>query len=81
MRALPRWADVILLPAINLFLAFLIAGLVVWMIGQNPLQAYYAIFSGAFGSGDGLGYVLYYATNFVFTGVAVAVAEIGRAHV
>ncbi len=74
MRALPRWADVILLPAINLFLAFLIAGLVVWMIGQNPLQAYYAIFSGAFGSGDGLGYVLYYATNFVFTGVAVAVA-------
>lgn len=74
MNPLPRWADIILLPLLNLLLAFVVSGLVVLMIGQNPLQAYYAIFSGAFGSGDGLGYVLYYATNFVFTGTAVAVA-------
>lgn len=73
-RPLPLWADVALLPALNLILAFLISGLVVLMIGQNPFQAYYAIFSGAFGSGDGIGYVLYYATNFMFTGMAVAIA-------
>ena len=29
---------------------------------------------GAFGSAEGIGYTLYYATNFIFTGLAVAVA-------
>ena len=32
------------------------------------------IIYGAFGYGDGFGYTLYYATNFIFTGLAVAVA-------
>jgi simple sugar transport system permease protein len=30
--------------------------------------------SGAFGSGEGIGYTLFYATNFIFAGLAVAVA-------
>ena len=30
--------------------------------------------NGAFGSGQGIAYTLYYATNFIFTGLAVAVA-------
>jgi simple sugar transport system permease protein len=76
-RPIPRWADLVLLPALNLVLAFGISGLVVLMIGENPLEAYSAIFVGAFGSGDGLGYTLYYATNFVFTGLAVAIAAHG----
>jgi len=76
-RPLPRWADLVLLPALNLIMAFGISGLVVLMIGENPLEAYRAIFVGAFGSGDGLGYTLYYATNFVFTGLAVAIAAHG----
>ena len=73
-RPLPRWADVILLPAINLTLAFLVSGLVVMFIGENPLEAVQIIIYGAFGYGEGMGYTLYYATNFVFTGLAVAVA-------
>jgi simple sugar transport system permease protein len=47
---------------------------VVLMIGENPLEAVAVIIYGAFGYGDGFGYTLYYATNFVFTGLAVAVA-------
>ncbi len=73
-RPLPIWADVILLPALNLALAFLVSGLVVLMIGENPLDAIQIIIYGAFGYGDGMGYTLYYATNFIFTGLAVAVA-------
>jgi len=73
-RPLPLWADVVLLPALNLALAFLVSGLVVLMIGENPLDAIQIIIYGAFGYGDGMGYTLYYATNFVFTGLAVAVA-------
>jgi ABC-type uncharacterized transport system, permease component len=71
---LPRWADIILLPLLNLALAFLVSGLVVLMVGENPLQAVQVIIYGAFGYGDGFGYTLYYATNFIFTGLAFAVA-------
>ena len=38
-RPLPRWADVALLPALNLLLAFVISGIVVLVIGQNPIDA------------------------------------------
>src|SRR5215217_2892671 len=74
-RPIPRWADVALLPAINLFMAFLVSGLVVLMIGENPIEAVRVIIYGAFGYGDGFGYTLYYATTFIFTGLAVAVAS------
>lgn len=73
-RPLPRWADVALLPALNLLLAFIIGGLVVAFIGENPLKAMQILFYGAFGYGEGVGYTLHFATDFVFTGLAVAVA-------
>jgi general nucleoside transport system permease protein len=74
LRPLPTWADVILLPLVNLVLAFVVSGLVVLAIGQNPLAALEAIVTGAFGSGYNIGYTLFYSTNFIFTGLAVAVA-------
>jgi ABC-type uncharacterized transport system permease subunit len=77
LRPLPRWADIALLPLLNLLLAILVSGLVVLMIGQNPITAIWAIITGAFGNGYNIGYTLYYATNFVFTGLAVAIAAHG----
>jgi simple sugar transport system permease protein len=74
LKPLPRWADVVLLPLLNLVLAFAISGLVVLAIGQDPLAALNAITTGAFGNGYNIGYTLYYSTNFIFTGLAVAVA-------
>ena len=74
LRPLPRWADILLLPALNLVLAVMVSGLVVLMIGQNPLQAIWTIVTGAFGSPYNLGYTLYFSTNFIFTGLAVALA-------
>jgi len=71
---LPRWADVALIPLINLILALLIAGCIVLIIGENPLEAMAILLKGALGSLKGWGYLLYYATNFTFTGLAVAVA-------
>jgi len=73
-RPIPKWADVTLLPALNLALALVVSGLVVAMIGENPFEAIQVILYGAFGYGDGVGYTLYYATNFIFTGLAVAIA-------
>ena len=71
---LPRWIDVAVLPAVNLALALLVAGLVVLLVGFEPAQVISLLIKGAFGSQAGLSYTLYYATTFVFSGLAVAVA-------
>lgn len=71
---LPAWAEVLLLPALNVGLALGVAGLVVWGLGQDPWQAVRLLVEGAFGSPIAWGYTLYYTTNFIFTGLAVAVA-------
>ena len=73
-KPLPRWADLVLLPLLNLALALGVAGLVVMGIGQDPGQVIGVLIQGAFGTERGLSYTLYYATTFVFTGLAVAVA-------
>ncbi len=71
---IPRWMDVALLPAVNLAFALLVAGLVVMLVGFEPVQVLALLVKGAFGSKAGISYTLYYATTFVFTGLAVAVA-------
>ena len=71
---LPRWADIILLPLLNVTLAILIGGLIVLAIGQNPLDAVGIMLYGAFGYGTGFGFTLYYTTDFVFAGLAVSLA-------
>ena len=43
-------------------------------IGQSPVEAFNVMVDGALGSAYGWGYTLYYATSFIFTGLAVTVA-------
>jgi ABC-type uncharacterized transport system permease subunit len=74
MDKMPKWADVILIPLISVLLALIVSGFVVLIIGENPIEAMQIMVRGAFGSAYGWGYTLYYATNFIFTGLAVAVA-------
>ena len=76
-QPLPRWADLVLLPAVCLAVALLAAAGVVALVGQNPVEVIRVLVDGAFGSQRGLSYTLYYATTFVFTGLAVAVASHG----
>jgi len=66
---LPRWVDVGLIPLANVASALLIAGVIVLAIGGNPLSAVRVMLAGALGDSEGIGYTLYYATNFVFTGL------------
>ena len=70
----PAWVGYALVPALNVVLALLVAGVIVWAIGESPAEALDVLLVGAFGSGEALGYTLYYATNLVFTGLAVAIA-------
>jgi simple sugar transport system permease protein len=73
LRALPAWADVALIPLLNVAAAFFISGLVVLAIGENPIEAVKILISGALGDLEGVGFTLYYATSFIFTGLAVAI--------
>lgn len=73
-RTLPTWVEIGVLPLVNIGIAFLIVGIIMKVIGVDPLQAVRLMAAGAFGSSESIGYTLYYATNFIFTGLAVAVA-------
>jgi general nucleoside transport system permease protein len=73
-HTLPRWADVALLPVVCLLVALLAAGAVVAAVGQSPGEVIAVLLHGAFGTARGLSYTLYYATTFILTGLAVAVA-------
>jgi len=74
MEVLPRWVDIVLIPLISLLLAAVISAIVILAIGEDPIEAVQLMVEGALGSSYGWGYTLYYATNFIFTGLAVAVA-------
>jgi simple sugar transport system permease protein len=74
MDKMPAWADAVLVPLISILLAALISALVILGIGENPIEAFKLMVEGALMKSSGWGYTLYYATNFIFTGLAVSVA-------
>jgi len=71
---LPGWVSLGLLPLLNLAAAFLVSGVIVLLLGENPLEAVRLLIFGAFGYEEAIGYTLFYTTSFIFTGLAVAIA-------
>lgn len=71
---LPAWADYGLLPLLNLTAALAVSALVILAIGENPLAVLSVMVGEALGYPEAVGYTLYYATGYIFTGLAVAVA-------
>ena len=71
---IPKWVDAGLIPLINVTLAFLATGVIFLALDVDPVFAVSVMLKGAFGYADGVGYTLFYMTNFIFTGLAVAVA-------
>ena len=74
MDVMPKWAEIVLVPLISLLFAAGLSALVILGIGGDPGAAVKLMVTGALGSTYGWGYTLYYATNFMFTGLCVAVA-------
>jgi len=71
---LPAWLEVVVIPVLNIVLALVVAGFIMLAIGVDPIEATVIMVRGALGSDYAIGYTLYYTTNFIFTGLAVAVA-------
>ena len=68
------WINGLLLPLFNVLTAFMVTAVVFILIDVDPIVATKILIYGALGYEEGIGYTLYYATNFIFTGLAVAVA-------
>ena len=64
----------VLWPLVAVFAAFIVGGIIVLLIGDNPFLTFYQLIGNSFGSLNDLGYTLFIATPLIFTGLAVAVA-------
>ena len=64
----------ILSPLIAVIAAFIVGGLIIALLGDNPFEAYGLLLSNSFGSIRDIGWTLHLATPLIFTGLAVAVA-------
>lgn len=67
-----RWRE-LLFPVIAVVAAFVVGGLFVLAIGDNPIETYRLLIGSAFLWPDGIGWTLFLATPLIFTGLAVAV--------
>jgi ABC-type uncharacterized transport system permease subunit len=61
-------------PLIAVIAAFIVGGIFILLVGDNPFQVYGLLIGSALSWPDGIGYTLFYATPLIFTGLAVAVA-------
>ena len=64
----------LLFPLIAVVAAFIVAGILILIIGDNPIETYRLLFGSALSWPVGIGYTLFYATPLIFTGLAVLVA-------
>jgi simple sugar transport system permease protein len=63
-----------MLPLIAVFLALLVGALILWLQGVDPLEAYKAMFLGAFGSKNGLADTLVKSVPLMLVGLGIAIA-------
>src|SRR5262245_58576550 len=61
-------------PLAAIIAAFLVGGVLVALLGDDPWETYGLLIGSALSWPDGIGYTLFYATPLIFTGLAVAVA-------
>lgn len=73
-RLLEGVGGALLFPVLAILISFAIGAVIILATGNNPLAAYSALLSGAFGSPAAIGRTLVNTTPLIFTGLAVAVA-------
>ncbi|MGQ0542616.1 MAG: ABC transporter permease [Blastocatellia bacterium] len=64
----------ILWPLVAVIAAFIVGGIIILLLRDNPIDAYRWLLSSSFGSAKDIGWTLHYATPLIFTGLAVTVA-------
>src|ERR1044071_7642073 len=70
---MPKFARELLFPLIAVVAAFIVGGILILLVGDNPIVAYQLLLGSALSWPDGIGYSLFHATPLIFTGLAVLV--------
>ncbi|RZT04103.1 simple sugar transport system permease protein [Duganella sp. CF402] len=73
-KDLPRWATAFVMPVLNLLSAMLVTALVIHLLGESPVESLAILVNSAVVNPEGLSYTLFYASTFIFTGLAVSIA-------
>ena len=68
-----KLARELLFPLIAVIAAFIVGGVLILLVGDNPIVAYRLLLGSALSWPDGIGYTLFHATPLIFTGLAVLV--------
>lgn len=61
-------------PLVAVLAAFVVGGVVIMIMGDNPFTTFGLLLGNSFGSAKDIGWTLFYATPLIFTGLAVMVA-------
>ena len=72
MRRIYRVLAALVIPAASPAIALLAVAGLVPMIGEVPGRAFLTLLRGALGDSEGIGYTLFYATDYVLARLAIA---------
>jgi simple sugar transport system permease protein len=64
----------IIVPILSIVCSFLVGAIMIACIGGNPLEAFYYLFKGAFGTSSNIGETVIKAVPLIFTGLAATFA-------
>ena len=64
----------LLIPALAVFTALIVGAIIMWLSGDNPIEAYIGLFQGAFGRPQDVAETIRKMTPLILTGLSVAVA-------
>src|SRR5687767_2304291 len=70
---MPKLAHDLIFPLIAVIAAFIVGGILILLVGDNPIDAYRLLLGSALSWPDGIGYMFFHATPLIFTGLAVLV--------
>src|SRR5215208_1582778 len=73
-RGLNRLGRTLLIPALALVAALILGALIMLAFGDNPIEAYWGLFTGAFGSARGWATTLRKMAPLILSGLSVTVA-------
>lgn len=62
-------------PVFSIIIAFIVAGIVVWFTGGNPIEAYTVLAKGAFGSLSGIQNTIRYTLPIIMLGISFGVCN------
>jgi general nucleoside transport system permease protein len=74
VKKLKELLNSLLVPLLAIFTAMIVGGIIIAVVGGNPLAAYWGLIVGSFGSAAALSETAVWATPYIFAGLAVAVA-------